>query len=106
MEYKFTEANYEAEVVSSDIPVMIDFYADWCGPCKMMGPVVAELAAEYEGKVKVGKCNVDENPAIARQFGVMSIPTFIFLKCGQMVAKQIGAISKKELAQMLEQVLA
>ena len=79
MEYKFTEANYEAEVVSSDIPVMIDFYADWCGPCKMMGPVVAELAAEYEGKVKIGKCNVDENPAIARQFGVMSIPTFIFL---------------------------
>ena len=106
MEYKFTEANYEAEVVSSDIPVMIDFYADWCGPCKMMGPVVAELAAEYEGKVKVGKCNVDENPAIARQFGVMSIPTFIFLKGGQMVAKQIGGISKKELAQMLEQVLA
>ena len=106
MEYKFTEANYEAEVVSSDIPVMIDFYADWCGPCKMMGPVVAELAAEYEGKVKVGKCNVDENPAIARQFGVMSIPTFIFLKGGQMVTKQIGAISKKELAQMLEQVLA
>ena len=106
MEYKFTEANYEAEVVSSDIPVMIDFYADWCGPCKMMGPVVAELAAEYEGKGKVGKCNVDENPAIARQFGVMSIPTFIFLKGGQMVAKQIGAISKKELAQMLEQVLA
>ena len=106
MEYKFTEANYEAEVVSSDIPVMIDFYADWCGPCKMMGPVVAELAAEYEGKVKIGKCNVDENPAIARQFGVMSIPTFIFLKGGHMVAKQIGAISKKELAQMLEQVLA
>ena len=106
MEYKFTEANYEAEVVSSDIPVMIDFYADWCGPCKMMGPIVAELAAEYEGKVKVGKCNVDENPAIARQFGVMSIPTLIFLKGGQMVAKQIGAISKKELAQMLEQVLA
>ena len=106
MEYKFTEANYEAEVVSSDIPVMIDFYADWCGPCKMMGPVVAELAAEYEGKVKIGKCNVDENPAIARQFGVMSIPTFIFLKGGQMVAKQIGGISKKELAQMLEQVLA
>ena len=92
MEYKFTEANYEAEVVSSDIPVMIDFYADWCGPCKMMGPVVAELAAEYEGKVKIGKCNVDENPAIARQFGVMSIPTFIFLKGGQMVAKQIGEI--------------
>ena len=106
MEYKFTEANYEAEVVSSDIPVMIDFYADWCGPCKMMGPIVAELAAEYEGKVKIGKCNVDENPAIARQFGVMSIPTVIFLKGGQMVAKQIGAISKKELAQMLEQVLA
>ena len=106
MEYKFTEANYEAEVVSSDIPVMIDFYADWCGPCKMMGPVVAELAAEYEGKVKIGKCNVDENPAIARQFGVMSIPTFIFLKGGQMVVTQIGGMSKKELAQMLGQVLA
>lgn len=106
MEYKFTEANYEAEVMSSDIPVMIDFYADWCGPCKMMGPVVAELATEYEGKAKIGKCNVDDNPAIAAQFGVMSIPTFVFLKGGQMVAKQVGAISKKELTQMLEQVLA
>lgn len=106
MEYHFTEANYEAEVVGSDIPVMIDFYADWCGPCKMMSPLVAELAEEYDGKVKIGKCNVDNDPAIARQFGVMSIPTFVFLKNGQMVAKQVGAISKNELAEMVEQVMA
>lgn len=106
MEYQFTEANYETEVVASDIPVMIDFYADWCGPCKMMSPLVEELAKEYEGKVKIGKSNVDNDPAIARQFGVMSIPTFVFLKEGQMVAKQVGAISKTELAKMIEQVMA
>ena len=82
---KFTTENFEAEVLQSDIPVMVDFYADWCGPCKMMGPLVDKMAAKYEGKVKIGKLNIDESMEIAQKYRVVSIPTFIFFEKGEAV---------------------
>ena len=84
MELKITEQNFEEEVAKSSIPVLVDFYADWCGPCKMMAPVVSELAEEYEGRCKVGKCNVDENMNLAQKYGVMSIPNMIVFKDGEL----------------------
>ena len=105
MELKITEQNFEEEVVKSNIPVLVDFYADWCGPCKMMAPVVAELAAEYEGKCKVGKCNVDENMNLAQKYGVMSIPNMIVFKSGEVKANVVGAVSKTDLADIIDSVL-
>ncbi len=97
MEHKFTTANFDSEVLASEVPVLVDFYADWCGPCKMMAPVVAALAEKYEGKVKVGKCNIDEEDGLARMYRVMSIPTMkIFLK-GEAVATVVGAVPQAEL---------
>lgn len=93
MEYRFTQENFEAEVMKSELPVLIDFYADWCGPCKMMGPVVENLAKEYDGKIKVGKVNVDEQPELASKYGVMSIPYFAFIKKGELVDNVVGATS-------------
>lgn len=105
MEYKFTKENFEEEVVKSDIPVLVDFYADWCGPCKMMGPVVEKLAEEFDGKVKVGKVNVDEQEDLAARFNVMSIPFFAFIKDGKMVDSSLGASSKDALVAKLEALL-
>ncbi len=105
MEYKFTSENFENEVVKSDIPVLIDFYADWCGPCKMMAPVVEKLAAEYDGRVKVGKVNVDDEQELAAQFRVMSIPYFLILKNGEAVDKAVGAQSQESLEEKLNKVL-
>ena len=82
------------------------FYADWCGPCKMMAPVVAQLAESYQGKCKVGKCNTDENPKLSQEFRIMSIPTFIFFKDGKAVKTVVGAVSKNELEENIKQVLA
>ena len=106
MELKITDNNFETEVKKSNIPVLVDFYADWCGPCKMMAPLVAQLAEAYDGKCKIGKCNVDENQKFAREFRVMSIPTFIFFKDGKAVETLIGAVSKNELEAKIKQVLA
>lgn len=106
MEYKFTIADFEQEVISSDIPVLVDFYADWCGPCKMMAPIVEKLAEIYEGKVKVGKCNVDEEGELARKYRVMSIPTMIIFVNGEVKETIIGATSQKELEEKIEKVLA
>ncbi|HAS20695.1 MAG TPA: thioredoxin [Lachnospiraceae bacterium] len=106
MVYTFDENNFEAEVLKSDIPVFVDFYADWCGPCKMMGPVISKLADAYEGKVKVGKINVDDNPEIAEQFNVMSIPNMVFFKNGQAVDRQIGASPQAALAKKFDAVLS
>ncbi|MGN1168238.1 MAG: thioredoxin [Lachnospiraceae bacterium] len=100
-ELKITSGNFENEVMKSDIPVLIDFWASWCAPCKMMLPVVAQLAEEYAGKVKVGKVNVDEEPELARQFQVMSIPMFAVVKDGKVVNQMIGARPKSELEAML-----
>ena len=86
MEYKFTTAYFEEEVLNSDLPVLVDFYADWCGPCKMMAPIVEKLAEEYDGKIKVGKCNTDDNMPLTQKYRVASIPTFIIFKGGEAVA--------------------
>lgn len=105
MEYKFTEANFEKEVLESEIPVLVDFYADWCGPCKMMGPVVDKMAEKFEGKMKIGKLNVDDDGAIAQKYRVASIPTFIIFKGGEPVANYLGAMSAESLEEKLNQVL-
>ncbi len=105
MEYKFTTDNFEAEVLQADMPVLVDFYADWCNPCKMMGPVVAKLAEEYEGKLKVGKCNIDENMQTAQQYHVSSIPAFVVFKGGKPVSTFVGAMSAAELKAKADAVL-
>ncbi len=94
MAQAFTDANFEADVLKDTGLVLVDFWATWCGPCQIMGPVIDELAGEYEGKVKVGKCNVDDNPATAAKYGIMSIPTLIFFKGGEVLEKMVGAHSK------------
>ena len=106
MEYKFTTGDFEKEVLQSDKPVLVDFFADWCGPCKMMAPVVEQLAEEMDGKAKVGRLNIDENMDIAEKYSVMNIPTFLIFKDGQEKARIVGAVSKNELINKLEQTLA
>ncbi len=100
-EIVLTKDNFEAEVNQSEIPVLVDFWATWCGPCRMVGPVVAEIAEEYEGKVKVGKVNVDEEDELAERFGVQSIPTIILFKNGEEAARNVGFAPKAKLIQML-----
>ncbi len=90
----FNDENFDSEVLKSKLPVMVDFHAEWCGPCKMMGPAVDELAAEYEGKWKIGKLNVDEAPKVAEKYGIQSIPTLIFFKDGKAVDKTMGFQAK------------
>lgn len=102
---ELTDANFE-QFVNSDKPVLVDFWAEWCGPCKMIGPVVEELAGEYEGKAMIGKINVDENPTMTAKFGVRSIPTLLVFKNGQVVDKQVGAVPKSVLAQKLTAQIA
>ncbi len=105
MELKLTSGNFEKEVYEASVPVLVDFYADWCGPCKAMGPVVEALASKYEGKAKVGKINVDDNQDIAMKYGVMSIPTFIVFKGGKAVGKVMGMRPQADLEKLLEDAM-
>ena len=101
-ELKITRENFENEVMKSNIPVLIDFWAPWCGPCRMMGPIIEQLAEEYEGKAKVGKVNVDEEGELSQAFGVMSIPTIVLVKDGKVVRQAVGARRKAEVEAMLQ----
>ncbi len=101
-ELKITRENFENEVMKSNIPVLIDFWAPWCGSCRMMGPIIEQLAEEYEGKAKVGKVNVDEEGELSQAFGVMSIPTIVLVKDGKVVKQAVGARPKAEVEAMLQ----
>ena len=101
-EIKITVDNFEQEVIRSEQPVLVDFWAAWCGPCRMLAPAVAQIAAECEGKIKVGKVNVDEEPELAQRFGIMSIPTVLAFKDGKKVNQSIGLVQKDKLLALFD----
>ncbi|MDR1810451.1 MAG: thioredoxin [Prevotella sp.] len=105
MAQEITDATYK-EILGSDKPVVIDFWAEWCGPCRMVGPVIDELATEYADKVIIGKVDVDNNDDVTTQYGIRNIPTILFFKGGQIVDKQVGATSKPALVEKINQLLA
>lgn len=102
MAQEFTEANFEELVLNSDKPVLVDFWAEWCGPCRMVGPIVEELANDYDGKAVIGKVNVDEHGEISMKYGIRNIPTLLVFKNGEVVDKQVGVAPKTALAAKLE----
>jgi len=102
---EITDGNFDTTVLKAGTPVLVDFWAPWCGPCKAIGPVVSELASEYEGRVSVGKMNVDDNPATPGKFGIRAIPTLILFKGGQVVDQITGAVGKTQLAAMMDKAL-
>ena len=102
MSLEITDANFDELVIKSDKPVLVDLWAEWCGPCRMVGPIVEELAKEYDGKAVIGKMNVDFNPNISVKYGVRNIPTLLFFKNGQLVDKQVGAVPKSALETKLK----
>lgn len=102
---EINSTNFEETVVKAEKPVLVDFWADWCAPCRMLSPVVDEIASAYEGKAVVGKVNIDDQPEIAQKFGVMSIPTLILFKDGTAVNKSIGVVGKEKITSMLDSVL-
>ncbi len=104
MALEITDSNYEA-LVAGDKPVVIDFWAPWCGPCKMVSPIIDELAAEYEGRVTIGKCDVDNNSDVAAEFGIRNIPTVLFFKGGKLVDKQVGSAPKSTYVEKINALL-
>ena len=104
MEIELYKETFEQEVLQSDIPVLVDFWATWCGPCKMIAPIVKEIADEYDGKILVGKVNVDEEPDLTMQYNVSSIPTLMVFKNGQLVNKAVGYREKDEILKMLKEI--
>ena len=98
---EITDKNFD-EIIKSDKPILVDFWAEWCGPCKMIGPIVEEMAGEYDGKAVIGKVDVDTNPEVSAKFGIRSIPTLLYFKDGEIVDKQVGAVPKAVLAQKLD----
>ena len=105
MALEITDANFEELVINSDKPAMIDFWAVWCGPCRMIAPIVEEMSQEYEGKAVIGKVDVDSNPGIAQKYGIRNIPTMLFLKNGEVVDKQVGAAPKQAFTSKLDDLL-
>ncbi len=103
---KLNDGNFDSEVVKSGVPVLVDFWAEWCGPCRLMGPILDELAPVYAGKLKIGKINVDESQETPSQFGVMNIPTMIVFKSGKEAARIVGAMSKNDLQKKIDKALA
>jgi thioredoxin 1 len=106
MALEINDSNFEALVLNSDKPVLVDFWAEWCGPCRMVGPIVEELAGEFEGKAVIGKVDVDANPNITVKYGIRNIPTLLLFKNGEIVDKQVGAVAKHVLKGKLEAQLA
>lgn len=102
MALEFTDANFQNDVLESEQLSVVDFWAEWCGPCRAIGPVVEELSHEYEGKVNIGKVNVDQNPQVSMQYGITSIPAILFIKGGQIVDKQIGAAPRSVLEKKIQ----
>jgi thioredoxin 1 len=101
----FTDSTFDTDVINSEVPVLVDFWAEWCGPCRMMGPTVDQVATEYSGKVKVGKLDVDSNQQTAARYGIRGIPTLLLFKDGKIVEQKVGAIGKPEFQKMLEKHL-
>ena len=101
MEIELTNENFDAEVLKSEIPVLVDFWATWCGPCKMLAPTVAEIATEYAGRVKVGKVNVDNAPELAARYGIMSIPALLLFRNGEVARTSVGFVPKSDVEAML-----
>lgn len=105
MAFEFTDANFKDTVLDKDGVAVVDFWAEWCGPCRMIGPIIEELSKEYDGKVTIGKVNVDHNPDISMKYGIRSIPTVLVLKNGEVVDKQVGVTTKKVLTDKIEAAL-
>ncbi len=105
MALEITDANFEELVLKSDKPVVVDFWAEWCGPCRMIGPVIEEMSKEYDGKAIIGKVNVDENPGVSAQFGVRNIPTILYIKGGEVADKLVGAAPKAQLTSKLDALI-
>ena len=100
-----TDSTFEQEVLSSEIPVLLDYWAEWCGPCKMIAPILNDIADEYSGKIKVAKLNIDENPGILAKFGVRGIPTLMIFKSGSIEATKVGAMSKSQLSAFIDSTI-